>query len=60
VKAERNKDCQRGWRAPELQLRQHEADQCDGVFRFLETHLEDQPWPQNFCHISLVSLYKLA
>jgi hypothetical protein len=28
------------------QTRQHEADQCDGVFRLLETHLEDQPRPQ--------------
>jgi len=28
------------------QPRQHEADQSDGVFRLLETHLEDHPRPQ--------------
>ena len=28
------------------QPRQHEADQRDGVFRFIETHLKDQPRPQ--------------
>ena len=31
-----------GW----LQPRQHEADQRDGVLRFIETHLKDQPRPQ--------------
>ena len=31
---------------PENQPRQHEADQSDGVFRSLETHLEDHPRPQ--------------
>jgi hypothetical protein len=25
---------------------QHEADQHDGVFKLIETHLSDQPWPQ--------------
>jgi hypothetical protein len=27
------------------QPRQHEADQCDGVFRLFETHPGDQPQP---------------
>jgi hypothetical protein len=25
------------------QPRQHEANQCDGVFKLIETHLRDQP-----------------
>jgi hypothetical protein len=56
----------------QIQPRQHEADQHDGVFRFIETHLKDQPWPQptdqrfqwlarpllqNFGLTSLASLY---
>jgi hypothetical protein len=28
------------------QPRQHEADQSDGVFKFVETHLRDHPRPQ--------------
>ena len=28
------------------QPRQHEADQCDGVFKLIETHLQDQPRSQ--------------
>src|SRR5882762_8140060 len=31
---------------PYWQPRQHKADQRDGVFRFTETHLKDQPRPQ--------------
>jgi hypothetical protein len=30
----------------ETQPGQHEADQHDGVFKFIETHLRDQPRPR--------------